>query len=133
MRGSFEALHKGLNDFYTRVYMYLMIKIKFVNIIENSCRQTSSISCTLIENKTVDHADVVGASPVVVAPTTSSFSTYHWLQWIGQLQDETRNMNSEKFLVFHQDSEILQLAFLMIWDICDDQMRLLFTCLTSIY
>ena len=38
-------------------------------------RQTSSISHTLVGNKTVDHSDVVGASPVGAAPTTSSFST----------------------------------------------------------
>ena len=33
------------------------------------------ISHTLVGNKTVDHSDVVGASPVGAAPTTSSFST----------------------------------------------------------
>ena len=30
---------------------------------------------TLVCNKIVDHSDVVGASPVGAAPTTSSFST----------------------------------------------------------
>ena len=30
---------------------------------------------TLVDNKTVDHSDVVGASPVGAVPTTSSFST----------------------------------------------------------
>ena len=38
-------------------------------------RKTSSISRTLAGNKTVDNSDVVGASPVGAAPTTSSFST----------------------------------------------------------
>ena len=38
-------------------------------------RKTSNISRTLIGNKIVDHSDVVGASPVGSAPTTSSFST----------------------------------------------------------
>ena len=37
--------------------------------------QVSNISCTLVGNKIVDHSDVVGASPVGAAPTTSSFST----------------------------------------------------------
>ena len=37
--------------------------------------QVSNISCTLVSNKIVDHSDVVGASPVGAAPTTSSFST----------------------------------------------------------
>ena len=40
-------------------------------------RQISHISCTLVGNKIVDHSDVVGASPVGAAPTTSSFSTYY--------------------------------------------------------
>ena len=39
-------------------------------------RKTSNISRTLIGNKMVDHSDVVGASPVGAAPTTSSFSTW---------------------------------------------------------
>ena len=37
-------------------------------------------------NNIVDHSDVVGAAPVGAAPTTSSFSTYTWLQ------DETRSI-----------------------------------------
>ena len=37
--------------------------------------QVSNISRTLEGNKIVDHSDVVGASPVGAAPTTSSFST----------------------------------------------------------
>ena len=37
-----------------------------------SYRQTSNISCTLVGDKIVDHSDVVGASPVGAAPTTSS-------------------------------------------------------------
>ena len=36
--------------------------------------ETSNISCTLVANKIVDHSDVVGASPVGAALTTSSFS-----------------------------------------------------------
>ena len=39
-------------------------------------RKTSNIRCTLEGNKIVDHSDVVGASPVGAAPTTSSFSTW---------------------------------------------------------
>ena len=41
----------------------------------NTYRKTSNISCTLVGNKIVDTSDVVGASPVGAAPTTSSFST----------------------------------------------------------
>ena len=38
-------------------------------------RQVSNIRRTLVGNNIVDHSDVVGASPVGAAPTTSSFST----------------------------------------------------------
>ena len=38
-------------------------------------REVSNLSRTLVGNKIVDHSDVVGASPVGAAPTTSSFST----------------------------------------------------------
>ena len=37
--------------------------------------QTSNISHTLVGNEIVDLSDIVGASPVGAAPTTSSFST----------------------------------------------------------
>ena len=40
-------------------------------------RQVSNIRRTFVGNKIVDHSDVVGASPVGAAPTTSSFSTKH--------------------------------------------------------
>ena len=38
-------------------------------------RETSNIIRTLTDNKIIDNSDVVGASPVGVALTTSSFST----------------------------------------------------------
>ena len=38
-------------------------------------RKISNIRRTLVGNNIVDHSDVVGASPVGAAPTTSSFST----------------------------------------------------------
>ena len=37
--------------------------------------QTSNIRHTKVGNKIIDHSDVVGASSVGAAPTTSSFST----------------------------------------------------------
>ena len=40
-------------------------------------RQVSNTKRTLVGYKIVDHSDVVGASPVGAAPTTSSFSTWH--------------------------------------------------------
>ena len=38
-------------------------------------RQVSNIRRTLVGDKIVDNSDVVGASPVGAAPTTSSLST----------------------------------------------------------
>ena len=43
--------------------------------IQKGYRKTSHISRTLAGNRIVDNSDVVGASPVGAAPTTSSFST----------------------------------------------------------
>ena len=40
-------------------------------------RKISNIRRTLVGNNIVDHSDVVGASPVGAAPTTSSFSAWH--------------------------------------------------------
>ena len=42
---------------------------------EHKYCQVSNIRRTFVGNKIVDHSDVVGASPVGAAPTTSSFST----------------------------------------------------------
>ena len=39
------------------------------------CRTFNNIGRTLVGNKLVGHSDVVLASPVGVAPTTSSFAT----------------------------------------------------------
>ena len=43
--------------------------------VQNTYRQVSNISGTLVGNKIVDHSDVVGALPVSTAATTSSFPT----------------------------------------------------------
>ena len=40
-------------------------------------RRTLKLRIEVAHNKIVDHSDVVGASPVSAAPTTSSFSTWH--------------------------------------------------------
>ena len=45
------------------------------NVIGSHYRKVSNIRRTLVGNEIVDHSDVVGASPVGAAPTTSSFST----------------------------------------------------------
>ena len=52
-----------------------MYRIHITKIILPLYRKTSNIRRTLVCSKIVDHWDVVGASPVGAAPTTSSFST----------------------------------------------------------
>ena len=44
-------------------------------LLNMTYRQACNISRTLVSNKIVDHSDAVGASPVGVAPTASSYST----------------------------------------------------------
>ena len=43
--------------------------------VRGNYRKTSNISGTFVGNNIVDNSDVVGASPVGAAPTTSEFST----------------------------------------------------------
>ena len=43
----------------------------------SSSATTQRNAAVLTETTTVDYSDVVGASPVGAAPTTSSFSTWH--------------------------------------------------------
>ena len=65
------------------VYRHVMSRNAYIinhNVavpISHCCRQlpeVSNINRTLVGHETVDHSDVVGASPVGVAPTTSLFS-----------------------------------------------------------
>ena len=61
---------------YSRMYGKLLIFCSGLRVkVALSYHQTSNIIRTLLGNIIADHADVVGASPVGAAPTTSSFST----------------------------------------------------------
>ena len=60
--------------------MVLMVTIKRIYVAAAGIVQINRpsnlwISRTLLGNIIVDHSDVLGASPVGAAPTTSSFST----------------------------------------------------------
>ena len=46
-------------------------------VILRAYHQSSNIRLLWVGNEIVDHSDVVGASPVGAAPTTSSFSTLY--------------------------------------------------------
>ena len=54
---------------------YLILALVNNNLCPVLYRQTCNKRRTLVGNNIVDHSDVVGASPVGAAPTTSSFST----------------------------------------------------------
>ena len=51
------------------------VRVKKINFWKSIYRQVCIISRTLVGNWNADHSDVVGASPVGAAPTTSSFPT----------------------------------------------------------
>ena len=57
----------------------VLVLVNFLHIFFKQCqvyyRKISIIKHTFVGNLIVDHSDVVGASPVGAAPTTSSFST----------------------------------------------------------
>ena len=63
------------NILFSKIYSAWQ-KLRFsIPTNHQTYRQVSNIRRTLVGNKIVDHSDVVGASPVGTAPTTSSFST----------------------------------------------------------
>ena len=69
---------KGINMKGSELYCSIVVKFSDLHntlFPEKEYRKTSNIRRTLVGNKIVDHSDVVGASPVGAAPTTSSFST----------------------------------------------------------
>ena len=53
-------------------------------------RQISNISRTLVGNKIGDHSDIVGASSIGAAPTTSSLSTIHLLSGVSDFFDRNK-------------------------------------------
>ena len=59
-----------------RVHVYVKLSSREIQMtLLMIYHKVSNISRTLVGNNIVDHSDVVGASPVGAAPTTSSFST----------------------------------------------------------
>ena len=59
---------------YSVIHTNMKNAVLALGVISNY-RKTSDIRRALVSNKIVYHSDVVGASPVGAAPTTSSFST----------------------------------------------------------
>ena len=69
---------------------------------------TSNISRTLVGNKIVDHSDVVGASPVGAAPTTSSFSTWHLVSMDWAKTTARKRLENIHEFQFHSINSFLQ-------------------------
>ena len=67
--------HIGYSIRLTGAYFLQHTDSGGISVLHDYYHQTSNISCTLVGDKIVDHSDVVGASPVVAAPTTYSFAT----------------------------------------------------------
>ena len=66
----------GITYMSVFIFSYIAAVWCFIPVYNyQTYRKTSNISRTLEGNKIVDNSDVVGASPVGAAPTTSSFST----------------------------------------------------------
>ena len=66
---------KSVLKWYSSTMFLVYSCLSFWAGVPEYYRQVSNIRRTLVGNKIVDHSDVVGASPVGAAPTTSSFST----------------------------------------------------------
>ena len=67
---AFEIVHNRLHILFN-LYEQILFQCEMIYIH----RKISNIRGTLVANEINDHSDVVGASPVGAAPTTSSFST----------------------------------------------------------
>ena len=78
----------------------ISIKLYIQDIIEcisKAYRKTSNISRTLERNKIVDNSDVVGASPVGAAPTTSSIFTLNLTPGFNGLSEDNCKGMQETF------------------------------------
>ena len=72
LQGTFPNAVCGVN--INKIFCWFLMYSHF-GIVGIDYRQVSNIRRALVGNKIVDHSDVIGASPVGAAPTTSSFST----------------------------------------------------------
>ena len=79
-------------------------------------RQTSNIRRNLVSNKLVDHLDVVGAPPVGVAPTTSSFSTEHMVNGLGKDNCKTRRLRFKFCNLVPLILEVLRYFYFLVRD-----------------
>ena len=70
-----QIIHGLPDNFEWHFYLPLAIGQYDMSTLALLLQKISNISRTLVGNEIVDNSDVVGASPVGAAPTTSSFST----------------------------------------------------------
>ena len=70
------SMTQEIDNEFCRMQIEICIYINVTQyMFHTTYRQVPNIRRTFVGNKIVDHSDVVGASPVGAAPTTSSFST----------------------------------------------------------
>ena len=69
--------HKIFWSYRLQYNFYLLNSLQYLHAHNLNYRQVYNTRRTLVGNQTVDHSDVVGASPVGAAPTISSFSIEH--------------------------------------------------------
>ena len=89
-------------------------------------RQVSNIRRILVGNVIVDHSDVVGASPVGAAPTTSSFfDLTPGLKGLGKDNCKTRRETFNFGDLVHLILQILRYASLLQLSFSDDGSKVL--------
>ena len=90
----FEWLAAIQQPIRIHIGLCVLIDMGEMHEIKGAYRLISNTSRTLVGNKIVDHSDVIGASPVGAAPTTSSFSTQHLasMDWAKTTARRNRNV-----------------------------------------
>ena len=71
---SLDGIQLKKTDFWSASWLVIFLASQYF-FTNREYHQVSNIRRTLVDNKIVDHSDVVGAAPIGAAPTTSSFST----------------------------------------------------------
>ena len=104
---------------------------------KNTYRQTCNIRCSLVGNQIVNLSDVVGASPVHAAPTTSSFSTEHmvsvdWAKTTARWDEKHLDFGIWCHLYQRFDSSSCWYASSLIWETLRLIWRIIQTSLYSV-
>ena len=104
------------------------------DLISQYYSQISNISCTLIGNKIVGYSDVVGASPVGAAPTTSSFPNLHLasMDWAETNAKRYKNHLNVTILMNFSSLAVPELVKITFPGAATDIFNIIFTKFTSL-